>query len=53
MVSSELYVLLGSLMVVMSVLGLVGAQYARHWFFTPDPRTRLQPVEARSRQNRS
>ncbi len=51
MMSPELFVLLGSLMVVMSLFGLVAAQYARHWFFTPDPRARLQPAGARSRQD--
>ena len=51
MLSAELFVLFGSVMVVISILGLVAAQYARHWFFTPEPRARLQPAEARSRQD--
>ncbi len=52
MLSPEVFVLLGSVMVVLSLLGLAAAQYARHWFFTPDPRTRLQLVDVHSRQDR-
>ncbi len=51
MMSPEVYVLLGSVMVVVSLLGLAAAHYARHWFFIPDPRTRLQLADSRSRQN--
>ncbi len=53
MMSPEVFVLLGSVMVVLSLLGLIAAQYARHWFFTRDPRALLQLVDARSRPDRS
>ncbi len=52
MFSPEVFVLLGSVMVVLSLVGLAAANYARHWFFTADPRVTLQLIDARSRQNR-
>ncbi len=50
MLSPEMYVLLGSVMVVLSLAGLGAAYHARQWFFTRDLRTQWQLADARSRQ---
>ena len=52
MLSPEVFVFLGSVMVVVSLVGLVAAHYARGWFFTAEPRTSVQLVDVRTRQQR-
>ena len=51
MIAPEVFLVLGTTMVVGSLLALVGARHARSWFFTPDLRAQLQPIEVRARND--
>jgi hypothetical protein len=48
MIAPEVFLVLGSTMVVGSLFALAAARHARSWFFPPDLRAQLQPVEARA-----
>ncbi len=50
MLSPEVFVFLGSLMVVASLVGLAAARHARGWFFTAEPRASVQLADVRTRQ---
>jgi hypothetical protein len=47
MLTPELYVLVGVVLVLVSVLLIGVAQHVRGWFFLPDLRSDLQPVLTR------
>ena len=44
MLTPEMYVFTGVLLVVSSLLLIMVARYVRGWFFLPDLRSELQPV---------
>jgi hypothetical protein len=52
MIAPEVFLVLGSTMVVGSLLALGAARHARSWFFTPDLRAQLQLVESRAQRDR-
>jgi hypothetical protein len=52
MMAPEVFLVLGSTMVVGSLLALVAARHARSWFFTPDLRAQLQLIEVRAPNDR-